>query len=161
MTSFNSSIKNIMSKLEQSNYPLSPFIYTDEFVEELLLRTPPAGLVELAIHNQNYHKVLSTKLIVSLEEIICIELVIIQDDYTNQGYMTMLLNELKRHFPQHYLCITNVHNERFAKWITMREGWKGSSYLHPMWNTSAEKAFNKRLMEQNFVLLPVQTPDNK
>lgn len=153
MTLFHTSIEKVIQGIEKSNYPFTPFDYTDEFVEELHFRLPPPGLVELALYEQNINKAIDQKERVPLDKIICLEAVVVRKAYQNKGYMTALLNSLEATFPNRHLCITNVRNEDFAKWIAKKDKWQGSSYFHPMLNMPGADKFNKHLMAQNFVRL--------
>jgi|TARA_R110000737_G_scaffold352165_1_gene397051 hypothetical protein len=153
MTLFHTSIEKVIQGIETSNYPATVFEYVDEFVEDLHFRLPPPGLVELALHEQDFRKAIDSGMRVPLEKIICLEAICVRKEHQKKGYMTELVNSLEINFPGHHLCITNVHNERFSKWIAKRDKWQGSSYLHPMWNMSGAEEFNKQLMAQNFVRL--------
>jgi GNAT superfamily N-acetyltransferase len=151
MTLFCTSIEKVIKGIEESDYPVAPFDYTDEFVEELHFRLPPPGLVELALHEQDLNKAIAQKERVPLDKIICLEAVVVRKAYQNKGYMTALLNSLEVNFPDCHLCITNVRNEVFAQWIAKKDKWQGSSYFHPMLNMPGADKFNKQIMAQNFV----------
>jgi GNAT superfamily N-acetyltransferase len=159
MTLFHISIEKVIKGIEESNYPVTPFDYIDEFVEELHFRLPPPGLVELALYEQDFNKAIGPKERVPLDKIICLEAVTVRKIYQNKGYIAALLNSLEVNFPDRHLCITNVRNEGFAQWIAKREQWQGSSYLHPFWNTARADELNKQLMAQSFVRLAGSIPN--
>lgn len=156
MTSFTSSIEKVIKGIADSNSAANQFDYSDEFVEELHFRSPQPGLVEFAQFDLDFAKAINLSERVSLEKVICLEVVTVRKEYQKQGYMTELIERLERNFPHHYLCITNVKNAQFAKWIAKRNQWKGTPYFHMAWNTDGEAEFNKQLMKENFVRLPIK-----